>query len=116
MSEQKKNSEESFNFMSDVFGGQFLSKMKMTGQWLFILYIFFLIIVYISINLGVAKTQLSQRRNQRELKNLKADYTSKTAKLQYQSKQGEVELRLQAAGSKVEKPKHPAKLVKRAEQ
>ncbi|MBR7157314.1 MAG: hypothetical protein IKD16_02840 [Bacteroidales bacterium] len=115
MSEQKKNSEESFNFMSDVFGGQFLSKMKMTGQWLFILYIFFLIIVYISINLGVAKTQLSQRRNQRELKNLKADYTSKTAKLQYQSKQGEVELRLQAAGSKVEKPKHPAKLVKRAE-
>ena len=63
----------------------------------------------------MAKTQLSQRRNQRELKNLKADYTSKTAKLQYQSKQGEVELRLQAAGSKVEKPKHPAKLVKRAE-
>ncbi|MBQ3522391.1 MAG: hypothetical protein IJA38_06120 [Bacteroidales bacterium] len=116
MGEQKKNNEESFNFMSDVFGGQFLSKMKMTGQWLFILYVFFLIIIYISINLGVARTQLTQRRNQREIKNLKADYTSKTAKLQYQSKQGEIELRLKAAGSKVEKPKHPARLVKEIEQ
>ncbi|MBE6230286.1 MAG: hypothetical protein E7119_06860 [Bacteroidales bacterium] len=111
MSRNKENREESFNFMSDVFGGQFLSKMRMTSQWLFILYIFVLIIIYISINLGVAKTQLTQRRNQREIKNLKADYTSKTARLQYQSKQGEVEIRLKAAGSKVEKPLHPARLV-----
>jgi glycosyltransferase involved in cell wall biosynthesis len=64
------------------------------------------------INLGIAKTQLTQRRNQREIKNLKSDYTSKAARLQYQSKQGEVEIRLKAAGSKVEKPKQPARLVK----
>lgn len=100
-----------FNFTSDVFGGQFLSKMRMTGQWIFILYLFFLIIIYISINLGVTKTQLTQRRNQRELKNLKADYTSKTARLQYSSKQGEIEIKLKALGSKVGKPEKPAKLV-----
>lgn len=106
-----ENNKGKFNFTSDVFGGQFLSRMKMTSQWAFIFYIFFLILVYISINLGVAKTQLTQRRNQRELKNLKSDYTSKTARLQYQSKQGEVEIRLMNAGSKVIKPKHPARYV-----
>lgn len=111
MAKTVENKENEFSFMSDVFGGQFLSRMKMTGQWIFILYVFILIILYISINLGVAKTQLTQRRNQRELKNLKADYTSKAARLQYQSKQGEVELRLNASGSKVQKPQHPAKLI-----
>lgn len=111
MAKQKNNMESGFNFTSDVFGGQFLSRMRMTGQWMFILYLFVLIIVYISINLGVADTKLVQRQNQRELKNLKADYTSKMAKLQNQSKQGEIELRLAATGSKVQKPKHPAKYV-----
>ena len=100
-----------FSLKSDIFGGRFLSRMKMTGQWMFVLYLFFLVILYISINLGVAKTQLTQRRNQRELKNLKADYTSKTARLQYSSKQGEIEVKLKALGSKVQKPDKPAKLV-----
>lgn len=100
-----------FNFASDVFGGQFLSRSKIAGQWLFILYVFVLILIYISINLGVARTQLTQRRNQRILKNLKADYTSKTAKLQYSSKQGEIEIKLKATGSKVGKPCKPAQLV-----
>lgn len=112
MTQDREHKQEGFDFMTSIFSGHFLSKMKMTGQWFFILYVFFLIILYISINLGVAKTQLTQRRNQREIKNLKSDYTSKAAKLQYQSKQGEVEIRLKAAGSKVEKPKQPARLVK----
>ena len=88
-----------------------MSRMKMTKQWIFILYLFVLVLIYISINLGVTKTQLTQRRNQRELKNLKADYTSKTARLQYSSKQGEIEIKLKALGSKVGKPEKPAKLV-----
>lgn len=78
---------------------------------MFILYLFILVIIYISINLGVARTQLTQRRNQRELKNLKADYTSKTAKLQYSSKQGEIEIKLKELGSNVQKPGKPARLV-----
>ncbi len=112
MAENKEHREEGFDFMNNIFSGHFLARMKMTGQWFFILYVFFLVILYISINLGIAKTQLTQRRNQREIKNLKSDYTSKAARLQYQSKQGEVEIRLKAAGSKVEKPKQPARLVK----
>ncbi len=101
-----------FSITGDILGGQFLSRQKITAQWLFILYIFLLILLYITINLGVEKTQLTQRRNQRELKNLKADYTSKAAKLQYQSKRGEVEQRLITLGSALQKPEHPARLVK----
>ena len=111
MTQDREHKQEGFDFMTSIFSGHFLSKMKMTGQWFFILYVFFLIILYISINLGVAKTQLTQRRNQRELKNLKADYTSKTAKLQYSSKQGEIEAKLKVIGSKVGKPDKPAKYV-----
>jgi len=111
MSQQKKGNNTGFNFTSDIFGGQFLSRMRMTGLWMFILYLFILVIIYISINLGVARTQLTQRRNQRELKNLKADYTSKTAKLQYSSKQGEIEIKLKELGSNVQKPDKPARLV-----
>ena len=112
MANNKSNN--GFSVMSDIFGGQFLSRIKMTGQWLFILYVFVLIIIYITINLKVDETLVKQRQNQRELKNLKADYTSKVARLQNQSKQGEIELRLISTGSKVEKPKSPAKLVEPA--
>lgn len=108
----EKSPKKGFSITGDILGGQFLIRQKMTSQWLFILYIFFLILLYITINLGVEKTQLTQRRNQRELKNLKADYTSKAAKLQYQSKRGEIEEKLIRLGSALQKPEHPARLVK----
>ena len=65
-------------------------------------------------NLSVENTQLTMRRNQRELKNLKADYTAKAARLQYLSKRNEVEIRLQEHGSLLQKPVDPAKAVKMA--
>ena len=92
-------------------GGQILSRLRTVDQY-FILYLFALVIAFISINLGVEKTQLSMRRNQRELKNLKADYTAKAARLQYLSKRNEVEIRLIQQNSNLEKPKDPAKTVK----
>ena len=99
------------NFASDILGGRILSRLRKVDQY-FILYLFALVIAFISINLGVEKTQLTMRRNQRELKNLKADYTAKAARLQYLSKRNEVEARLIQQQSKLEKPKDPAKTVK----
>lgn len=110
MSEEQEKS--GFNLMGDLLGGQFLSKQRMAGQWVFILYLFFLIIAYITISLSVEKTQLTIRRNQRVMKNLKADYTAKAAKLQYLSKRDEVEIRLIKHNSKLAKPVDPAKEVK----
>ena len=99
-----------FSFASDILGGQILSR-RSVDQY-FVLYVFALILLFISINLGVEKTQLTMRRNQKELKNLKADYTAKAARLQYLSKRNEVEIRLIQQNSNLEKPKDPAKTVK----
>lgn len=99
-----------FNFASDILGGRILSRLKTVDQY-FILYLFALVIAFISINLSVEQTQLEMRRNQRELKNLKADYTAKSARLQYLSKRNEVEARLSGHGSSLSKPKDPAKTV-----
>ena len=99
------------NFASDILGGQILNRLKTVDQY-FIIYLFVLTIAFISINLGVEKTQMTMRRNQRELKNLKADYTAKAARLQYLSKRNEVEERLATQDSKLKKPVDPAKAVK----
>jgi hypothetical protein len=61
--------------------------------------------------LSVEQTQLTLRRNQRELKNLKADFTSKAAKLQFLSKRGEVEERLVQQNSKLINPSVPPKII-----
>jgi hypothetical protein len=55
---------------------------------------------------------MTMRRNQREIKNLKADYTAKAARLQYLSKRNEVEERLAKHNSPLKKPVNPAKAVK----
>ena len=102
-----------FNFASDILGGQILNRLKTVDQY-FIIYLFVLVIGFISINLAVEKTQMTMRRNQRELKNLKADYTAKAARLQYLSKRNEVEERLKQHNSPLQKPAAPAKAVKLA--
>lgn len=102
-----------FSFTSDILGGQILSRSKVNQY--FILYLFALILIFISISLGVENTQLAMRRNQRELKNLKADYTAKAARLQYLSKRNEVEQRLIKQESRLKRPSDPAKAVKLVE-
>ena len=105
------NQTRKFNFASDILGGRILDRLKTVGQY-FIIYLFGLVLAFITLNLSVEKTQMTMRRNQRELKNLKADYTAKAARLQYLSKRNEVEARLKQHNSNLEKPVHPAKAVK----
>ncbi len=111
MADNNTNNAGKTSFTSNILGGQFLSQMNLKRHGVFILYIFILIIAYITINFNVEATLVKQRNNQLELKNLKSNYTSKVARLQDQSKQGTVEQRLIATESKVEKPKTPARLV-----
>ena len=110
---ENKEDKRRINFASDILGGQILNRLKTVDQY-FIIYLFVLVIAFISINLGVEKTQMTMRRNQRELKNLKADYTAKAARLQYLSKRNEVEERLKKHNSALHKPETPAKAVKLA--
>ncbi len=110
---QHNMAKKKFDIKNNLLGGAFLTRSQMAGQWVFILYIFGLIFLYITLNLAVINTQKASSRNQRELKNLKADYTSKEAKLQAQSSRSEIILRLQQSGSSLKDPSEPAKRVKK---
>lgn len=92
-------------------GGQILLHSGILQHVKFVLYIFVLIILYISINFGIERSLLIERRNQKELKHLKADYTSKSAKLLYQSKRAEIEKRLLEHNSKLVKPTEPPRRI-----
>lgn len=95
------------NWFSEIMNGQILLQSGIEKQSKFVLYIFILIILYITINFGIEKSLLTERRNQKELKNLKADYTGKSSKLLYQSKRVEIEKRLLEHNSKLMKPTEP---------
>lgn len=98
--------------IKDLFNGKILIQDWTIKKAMFASYIFFLIIAYITINIWVQNTQVEKRKNQAILKNYKADYTSKTAKLQFESKRGEVAIRLKELGSTLTPPATPARIVK----
>lgn len=98
--------------LSSLVRGQILKDVLGRDIW-FVLYIFGIIILYISINLGVERTQMKIRRNQMDLKNLKAEYAGKTARLQTLSKRGEVIQRLAEHNSKLINPVSPPKVLER---
>lgn len=93
-------------WLSEFMGGE-TALQGLEQHSKFVFYIFILVILYITINFGIEKSLLTERRNQKELKNLKADYTSKSSKLLYQSKRDEIEKRLLEHNSKLIKPIEP---------
>jgi hypothetical protein len=99
------------NWMNEILGGQILLHSGILQHVRFVLFLFVLVILYITINFGMERSLLIERRNQRELKHLKADYTSKSARLQYQSKRLEVEKRLLELNSTLKAPVNPPKRV-----
>ena len=107
-----KNNNSKFSFKGDIIGGEFLTRETITKQWPIIIYVFILTLGVMTVSHGVENTQLQLRRNQYIIKNLKADYTSKAAKLQYLSKRDEVTERLKAQESRIAPPTHPPILIK----
>ena len=99
------------NWMNEILGGQILLHSGILKHANFVIYLFILIILYITINFGMERSLLTERKNQRELKHLKADYTSKTARLQYYSKRSEVEKRLIQLNSTLKASQDPPKWV-----
>ncbi len=110
-----KNSNSKFSFKGDIIGGEFLTRDTITKQWPIIIYVFLLTLGVMTVSYGVENTQLQLRRNEYIIKNLKADYTSKAAKLQYMSKREEVTLRLNKQESKIAPPTNPPILLKTIE-
>lgn len=98
--------------MGDIFGGQLLFGRINQKSLVFILYIFALVVLYISFHYTSEKTLLESRAIEKELKALKADYTSKAAALMFLSQQKEVEKQLERKKSKLHAPGHPPQRIK----
>lgn len=95
------------DWKSEIMGGGFLLQSGILKHINFVLFVFGLIILYIAINFGIERSLLTERQNQREIKHLKADYTSKYARLLNQSKRIEIENRLKLNNSKLKLPSEP---------
>lgn len=98
--------------ISTLFGGRTLLKGVFSKHLNFILYIFLLLILYISMNNAVEKTLLANYRLENELQLLHAEYTRKSADLMQLSQQQEIEKQLRARGSDLKAPDNPPAWIK----
>lgn len=98
-------------WVSDIMGGQILISSGIMQQMGFVLYIFLLVIIYISLNFTIENKLVAERHNQREIKNLKAHYTGIKARLLYQSKRIEIEKKLLEYNSGLKSPANPPSII-----
>ncbi|NLA15601.1 MAG: hypothetical protein GX877_03580 [Bacteroidales bacterium] len=98
--------------IATLFGGRTLLQGVISKHLSFILYIFLLLILYISMNNTVQNTLLANYRLEKELQVLYAEYTRKTAELMQLSRQQEIEKQLKARGSDLKAPTHPPAWIK----
>lgn len=95
------------NWMNEIFGGQILVNSNLTKHYRIIILGFTLSVIYISLNYSVENSLRIERKNNAELKHLRSDYTSKMARLQYNSKREEIERKLRDLGSELKAPNNP---------
>jgi len=97
--------------ISVVFGGEPVLANLGEKNIRFVLFLFVLIILYISLHYAVGQTLVEGRKLERELKNLRAEYTTNLADLAFLSKQEEVTKRLQQFDSELQAPVKPPKRI-----
>ena len=82
----------------------FLTLIKADKNIPFILYVFFLIIAYITINLLIEKTMTVHRSNAEVIEELRIDYTQKSTRLISIDTRNNIEEMLEDHGSDLKKP------------
>ena len=93
--------------LENVLGGQILARRGLTKNWKFIIYIFILVLVYISIHFWTRNTMQRIARNEETLRNLRSEYLGKYTRLLYSGKRGEIEQLLEQNGLEILPPDTP---------
>ena len=101
--------------IENVLGGQILAKGSFSKHWRFILYIFALVILYISIHFGIRNTMQRMTRNEETLRNLRSEYMGKYTRLLHTGKRGEIEQLLGRNSLELEAPVTPPSRIKMEE-
>lgn len=100
------------NIFAEIFGGQILLKIGLTRNWRFILYVFLLIVILISIQYGIRETQIQLVKVQATVKSLETRYIGKKSTLQHLSQKGEIEKMLKKNNSSLKEPNEPPTIIK----
>lgn len=94
-------------YLTGIFSGGPILNTLVERHLRFTLFLFLLVIIYISMHYAVGQTFLERSRLQSQLKNLHDEYTTCTAELMFLSKREEVSKNLLRFGSKVHAPTVP---------
>jgi len=97
--------------ITNLFDGELILRKLVERHLRFIFFLFGLVIVYISLHYAVSQTLVEGRKLERELKNLRAEYTSCKAALMFLSKREEISKHLADLGSKVHAPTLPPRRI-----
>lgn len=95
------------NILGNILGGQILANGYIIRHWKFILYIFLLVLVYISIHFQSRNTMQRITSNEETLRNLRSEYMGKYTRLLYTGKRGEIEKLLEKNGLELLPPDTP---------
>lgn len=98
------------NVITNIISGQFLKDL-FVKNWKFVFFIFFLILIYISLLFGMRETKRNVERNEEIIRELRSEYLGKFTRLQYQSKRGEIEKNLAKERSTIVPPSEPPTIV-----
>ena len=100
------------SLIGNILGGQILVRGGgLIKHWKFVLYVFLLVILYISFRFEVRDTMMEEVQNEETLKDLRAEYSNKMTRMLQLSKRGEIETKLSSHNSPLVPPKYPPTII-----
>lgn len=100
------------SLIGNILGGQILVRGGgLIKHWKFVLYVFLLVILYISFRFEVRDTMMEEVQNEETLKDLRAEYSNKMTRMLQLSKRGEIEAKLSSYNSPLVPPKYPPTII-----
>lgn len=103
--------ERKFSIQRDLLAGEWLTRGSVVKHIGFLIFVVILVLLYMSMNQAIIDVNRRKSKNNIEIKNLKADYTSKAAILQNQSSRNKIIEKLQMNGSTLKNPSAPAQRI-----
>ncbi len=102
--------------LRNILGGDIIAGKKgLARHWKFILYLFALVILYITINFWVRGTMQRISRNEDIIRNMRSEYMGKYSEMLSISKRGEIEKLLEEKDLALIPPEIPPTIVKMEE-
>lgn len=100
------------SLIGNILGGQILVRGGgLIKHWKFVLYVFVLVLLYVTFRFEIRETMLTEVKNEEILKDLRDEYSNKTTLFLQLSKRGAVEQKLKENNSRLIPPQYPPVII-----